>query len=76
MDMFPVLVKVLFSLFDAYVSCPCKGRLLIVWWRCVLSYISSSSRCLMEMFPVLVKVLFSLFDVDVSCPSKGPLLGV
>ncbi len=56
-------------LFDGDVLCPTSVSLLSVWWRCVLSYISYTSHCLMEMCPVLHKFHFSLFDGDVLCPT-------
>ena len=83
MEMCPVLHKFNFSVFNEDVPCPTSVSLLIVWWRCALSYISKTSpclikcalsyisytsQCLMEMCPHLHKFYFSVFDGDVPCP--------
>ena len=42
--------------------------------RLCLSYISSTSHCLMEMCPVLHQLHFSVFDGDVPCPTPVTLI--
>ena len=68
-EMCPILHKWNFSVFVEDVPCPTSVSLLSVWWRCALSYISSTSQCLMEMCPVLHQFHFSVFDGDVPFPT-------
>ena len=82
MEMCPVVHQFHFSVFVEDVPSPTSVSLLIVWWRCALSYTSSLSivwwRCalsyisftsqsLMEMCPVLHQYHFSQCLMEM-CP--------